>query len=89
MTYLRQGCPILALVDEDSELASMVRENRIGLTVDQRATELLAKQLQELLIDRRSLDGARERARTVYIDNFSPEVQLKRWIALFEEVATS
>ncbi|WP_137119538.1 glycosyltransferase family 4 protein [Segeticoccus rhizosphaerae] len=88
MTYLRQGCPILALVDEDSELASMVRENRIGLTVDQRATGLLASQLQELIIDRRSLDGARERARTVYVDNFSPEVQLKRWIALFEEVAT-
>ena len=89
MTYLRQGCPILAIVDEASELAGMVRANKIGLAVDQRQAATLAPWLRQLVVDRQPLSGARERARAVYEENFSSEVQLKRWVALFEGVAAS
>ena len=83
MTYLRHGCPILALVEPDSELATMVEEARIGISASQRSATDAA--------GRAARPGGRpdtarrraERARAVYDERFARERQLARWTELF------
>lgn len=87
MTYLRNGCPILALVEQDSELAQMVRSERIGLTGAQGDTAALAAQLRHLCDDSSGLVEARERAEATYSSRFSIERQLELWRQLVADVA--
>ena len=87
MTYLRNGCPLLALVEPDSELARMVYAEEIGLTRAQEDASGLARRLRLLCDDRETLTRARSRAAETYRDRFSMPGQLKRWRVLIEEVA--
>lgn len=87
MTYLRNGCPVLALVESDSELAALVRRAQIGVTAAQDDTQRTARRLVDLARDRTSLESARDRAVEVYEQNFGRERQLSQWCRLIEEVA--
>jgi len=87
MTYLRNGCPVLAVVEQDSELAQMVRSDRIGLTGAQADTEGLSVRLRALCDDPSPLVEARERATATYRDRFSMKRQLALWCRLMDEVA--
>jgi glycosyltransferase involved in cell wall biosynthesis len=87
LTYLRNGCPMLVLVESGSELAAMVREERIGITYDQAATAELAARLEEAVEHPELLDGARTRARALYLSRFERTVQLDRWVELVEDVS--
>ena len=84
MTYLRHGCPLLALVEPDSELAEMVVAEGIGVVASQTGAAQVAATLGELARDRSPLAGARERAQRVYRARFDREAVLVRWCDLFE-----
>lgn len=88
MSYLRHGTPILALVESDSELAATVLRSRIGCTVEPGDVPGLVKLLRELGSDRSTLDGARARAKALYVDSFDRVRRLDDWCALFAEVAS-
>lgn len=86
MTYLRNGCPLLALV-ESSELSRMIEEEQIGVSGSTAELDLVEKRLRELSADPSALADARVRARRVYEERFSSEWQLPRWVEVFESVA--
>ncbi len=88
LSYLRQGTPILALVEGDSELARTVREERLGVQVDPADLAGLVSTLRTLALDPSTLVGAAERAKEVYNRRFSRTVRLEQWTALFEELAS-
>jgi glycosyltransferase involved in cell wall biosynthesis len=86
MSYLRQGTPILALVEGDSELARTVRAARIGQQVEPSDVSQLVNVLRELARSRSALNGARDRARRLYVEEFSRERRLDDWSSLYAMV---
>lgn len=87
MTYLRNACPLLLLVEE-SELSSLVQAEGIGITGDARDLPGLAARLRGLAADRSSLPTARKRALEVYDESFSPDRQLDKWTRLYQGLVT-
>ena len=86
LSYLRQGTPILALVEGDSELACTVRDERIGIQVEPGDVAGLVAAIRTLSADRSLLGGARERARSLYARSFDKDVRLAQWSQLFERL---
>lgn len=85
LSYLRQGTPMLTLVEEDSELAATVRDHRIGAQAEPGDLPHLVATLRSLARDPTRLDGARERARHLYAAEFGREARLDQWTELFRE----
>jgi len=88
LSYLRQGAPILALVESDSELAATVQRNRIGCQVEPGDVPGLVKVLRDLAYDRSPLNGARGRAHRLYAEEFDRARRLREWSKLFSEVTS-
>jgi glycosyltransferase involved in cell wall biosynthesis len=86
LTYLRQGCPVLALVDSDSELAGTVVAAGAGVQVDPTSADRLAETLRELTERPDELLGARKCAFDLYREQFGAERQLARWTELFHRI---
>lgn len=87
MSYLRQGTPILALVEGDSELAATIRIARIGLQVEPGDAAALIAALRALGTDPSALHGAPRRAQELYAREFDRDVKLAQWLELFVESA--
>ena len=86
LSYLRQGTPILALVEGDSDLAATVRDERIGLQVEPGDVAGLVSVLRAVAADPTVLEGARDRARALHARSFAKDVRLEQWSALFEKL---
>ncbi|MGI8761837.1 MAG: glycosyltransferase family 4 protein [Jatrophihabitantaceae bacterium] len=86
MSYLRQGCPVLALVEADSELARDIEAAGSGLQVDPTDPGALASTLRRLAANPAELSGAGRRAAQLYERRFGPAGQLARWTQLFDEL---
>jgi glycosyltransferase involved in cell wall biosynthesis len=87
LTYLRNGCPVLALVESDSELAEMVRDAGVGIAVGYDVPAVvealtLWSGTTEVAV------GVRSRARDLYDERFGMSAQLARWATLFEELVS-
>ena len=65
------GKPILALTDEDSELAQVINEERIGWYVSPGKTDELTKAILQIYNGRDELSEIGERARTAAIAKYS------------------
>lgn len=87
MSYLRQGTPLLAMVEDDSELAETVRGSRTGTQVEPEDVSGLVQALLDLSRDPSRLEGASERALQLYCQEFGRDRRLADWTALFAEVA--
>ena len=86
MSYLRHGCPVLALVEAGSDLARVIEDAGAGVQASPADGRAVAATLRALADDRSSLDGAGQRAALLYRTQFSPERQLGRWIELFDSL---
>lgn len=86
MSYLRNGCPVLALVEADSELAQTISSWDAGLHVEPRDSDALATLLRDHISRRQELADAGQKARALYRQQFDPVNQLPRWLRLFETV---
>jgi glycosyltransferase involved in cell wall biosynthesis len=84
MSYLRNGCPVLALVEAESELARTIVDAGVGMQADPADVEKLAEALRQLVEHPLAYADARSRTRELYRDEFSPALQLARWLDLFE-----
>lgn len=86
-TYLAAGLPLLALIDDDSQLASETRARGIGVTVDWRQpANRLSEAIYELAAwppDKRA--SVRERSR----DLFDPEIARAGWLQLIDDLKLS
>lgn len=89
MTYLAEGLPLLALVETDSQLAGLVRRERVGFACEPGDAEGLATILRQAAADRGELHGARARARAVGIREFGVEQARDRWVSLLDRVTAA
>ncbi|HVX18460.1 MAG TPA: glycosyltransferase family 4 protein [Acidimicrobiales bacterium] len=83
MSYLRNGCPVLALVEADSELARAVVAAGAGVQHDPADAGGLADLLLELAGRRDELAVMRDHALALYRTQFDPQLQLAKWAELF------
>lgn len=87
MSYLRQGCAVLVLVEQDSELARTIASAGAGVHSAPTDAEGLAEALRKLAERREDLAVAGVRARALYEAQFNPARQLALWLDLFDEVS--
>ncbi len=88
MSYLRQGCPVLVLVEPDSELAHAILEAEAGFQADPTDPASIAAIIRELATRPADLVAARRNARRLYDQEFDQAGQLARWRQLFEDLST-
>lgn len=86
MTYLKAGCPVLVVVEQDSELAAMVRERGLGVTCAPGDADGLAEAILTASRQGPVTEASRAHIRSVGGELFSRENALKRWSALFGEL---
>ena len=83
--YLEMGCRILAIVEEDSELANLVADNRLGTTAQPGDVEAIADAIQNER-ERLVCEGDGERARTLASRHFAAETVLPQWSDLMRSI---
>ncbi|WP_180176264.1 MULTISPECIES: glycosyltransferase family 4 protein [unclassified Acinetobacter] len=76
--------PILAIMDEDSEVSSMVKEHGIGWVVPAGNPEKLAEMLVKIKNDFQNMKHVSPRE--VLIENYSESVAMKKIITVIDEV---
>lgn len=76
--------PILAIMDEDSEISSMVKEHGIGWVVPAGNPEKLAEMLVKIKNDFQTMTHVSPRK--VLIENYSESVAMKKIITVIDEV---
>lgn len=84
MTYLEQGCPVLVVVEPDSELARDVKNGDYGFTVPIGDSEALADLLAELAEDRSWQMQKRINAKKKASKSYSEPVVLDKWSDLLK-----
>jgi colanic acid biosynthesis glycosyl transferase WcaI len=85
MSYLEQGCPIIASVEEGSELARGIRESGCGISVPPGDALSLARLLVKLSDNSDWKSRMRENAERVFESNFSEVKILQRWSSIVTE----
>jgi glycosyltransferase involved in cell wall biosynthesis len=84
MSYLRNGCPVLLIVEPDSDLARSVIDAGAGFVASPTDAGEIARVLSELAAAPDLVRQARPAACALYETQFSREGLLSRWITLFE-----
>jgi glycosyltransferase involved in cell wall biosynthesis len=89
MMYLSAGCPIVALVERESELAQTIGEHGLGYVAPNRSVAGIAETLMKAVAERRIWTGDRrgEIAQTAE-QLFGQARMLNAWDRLIDEVTT-
>ena len=82
---LASGTPVLALTAEDSELASLIREHRIGLAIPPANPQLLGESLRWCVDHPEELDQMGQRARLVAVEYYDRKRQTAKFGSLLTE----
>lgn len=82
MAYLEQGCPIIAVIEEESELAKTMQSEGYGFSVPIGNAEALAKLLLQLADDISWKQSMSQAALEVFEKYFSSSVVLDKWSKL-------
>lgn len=77
--------PLLAIMDEESEVACMIKEYGLGWVVPPENPQILAKQLLEIIDTFHSIELVSPRQ--VLINNFSESVAMKRIVGVLQDVS--
>lgn len=85
-SYLQQGCPVVALVEADSELAATLEREGIGFHCAPGDGAALADVLRSLASNPSQLCPMRERASAFARRELSETQRLAQWRALFESL---
>lgn len=86
MSYLSAGLPLLAVVEDDSELAQLVREERIGVSCAPDDIEALSQMLVGLPGRTTNREACRSRCQAVARERFARRDVLARWQVLVGEM---
>ncbi|MBZ6377432.1 hypothetical protein B5C34_04965 [Pacificimonas flava] len=89
LTYLGLGLPIIALVEEDSDLGRLVRDARVGMVIGKRDEPSIAAAIETLA--QRSAVHSEERGRvlSLYSEAYSREARLDQWVAAIEQLGSA
>lgn len=85
---LSAGKPIAAIMDEDADIARLVRDSGAGWSLPLGDGDGLAALLTRLLRDRQELEEAQRRARAIFEERFSREAVTGRYVDLLRSVVT-
>lgn len=83
MSYLRHGCPVLALVEPESHLARTLVAAGAGFQTNPTDPMDVTKTIRYLAEHRDELVEAGKRAKQVYTQEFSGSHRLAEWVDLF------
>lgn len=86
MSYIRNGLPVIALVERDTELVDVLTRYKAGWSVDPADPEAMKRTIECLWDDRDRLVIMRDEARHMYHAEFGETRQLQRWVRLFEDL---
>jgi len=89
MSYLRQGCPVLAVVEADTALARTLVKSGAGFQADPRGPTDIVRCLRRLADAPDVLRSASVHSAALYAAEFSQEVQISRWLDLFDQLAVT
>jgi colanic acid biosynthesis glycosyl transferase WcaI len=89
LSYLRNGLPVLALVEADSQLTKALRRYGAGRSADPTRPAAVEAAIEALLDDPAALAEMGERARSMYETEFSQVRQLRLWSDLFHDLLTA
>lgn len=84
MSYLRNGCPVLALVEADSELARTVTDSGAGVQVDPSDPDAVAATIKDIAARPGGAAPSRDHALALYQTDFNRDALLPRWSRLFD-----
>jgi glycosyltransferase involved in cell wall biosynthesis len=88
MMYLAAGCPILALIEKESELAREILERDLGLVCAQTDASQLADTIYGAWKGREIWRRKRTNISIVARQLFGKEIILKQWSGLIRELST-
>lgn len=77
--FMAAGCAILALTDEGSDLASLVKTHAVGRVVDVDDPKAIERCLREMLSDGQALEQYQRNARQAAVEHFSLERVCEQW----------
>ena len=86
MAYVCHSVPLITVVDGDSSLARLVRENDIGRSVVPGNAEVLAEAIRSICDKPDLLERLRINAERFGRENYTASVVLPKWSALFSEL---
>lgn len=89
MTYLAAGLPLLVMVEEDSALARLVREEGVGACSPQGDTAALAEAIRTAANDPEARARMKGAASALADSEFSARAALVRWDQVIAELAPS
>lgn len=87
MSYLAAGSPVLAIVEEKSALARMVRTEGVGYVSPQGDASAIASVIRQAYEDRENNREMRTKALQLATREFTSEAVLPKWTELFEEIS--
>ena len=87
MSYLRNGCPVIAMVEADSDLAYDLQDAGAGIAVPPGDWRSLVDSVRKLCSDPASLESMRAAATALYEKAFAKESRLEDWATLANELA--
>jgi glycosyltransferase involved in cell wall biosynthesis len=82
--FLAAGKPILALTDEESEVATVIREDRVGWFVPPHQPERLRAMIYKIYDERGGIEKMGVRARRSAIEKYSVEVAVEKFKKVLE-----
>jgi glycosyltransferase involved in cell wall biosynthesis len=89
MTYLKAGCPLLVVVETDSELAQLVRGRDLGVCSPPGDVQQLSEAIRGASETGPVTAERRQQVRLVGAELFSRDQALGKWSELFSELADS
>ena len=85
MTYLEQGKPIIACIENESELVKTMKNEGYGFGIPNSNIKLLPKLLINLADDSLWKNNMKQAALNAYQKHFSSEVILKKWSKILKK----
>lgn len=79
LSYLQAGCPVIAIVDRDSYLCKEVEKEKIGVSIQQGDSALLAEELMRLESDRILCEQMSKRAENLYQREYDFDIAMKKY----------
>ena len=83
MSYLRNGLPVLSAVEPESDLASMLVSHGAGWVADPAVDGSMAREIRNVADSRLTLDERGAQAHALYLEQFSRDIVLQRWVELY------
>jgi colanic acid biosynthesis glycosyl transferase WcaI len=86
---LASGRPMIVAADRDSELATVVREERVGIAVEPGDVDGFVRAVETLAADRALREEFAARARQLVLERYTYEIVRDQYVKLMHSVITS